>query len=75
MVWAVCFRIWNGGLIYVCIHRVYMARLYWKIKDETGKWRWWKQLLPYPINPTVIEHCYCRVCTAGIVDEYVEEEE
>jgi hypothetical protein len=52
-----------------------MARLYWKVKDETGKWRWERQLPPYPINPVVIERCHCRVCTKGIVNEYVEEEE
>jgi hypothetical protein len=52
-----------------------MARLYWKVKDETGTWRWERQLPPYPINPVVIERCHCRVCTKGIVNEYVEEEE
>ena len=27
--------------ISLCIHGVYMAKLYWRVKiEETGKWKW-----------------------------------
>ena len=52
-----------------------MAKMYWKIKDETGKWKWVSQMAPFPINPDVIAQCHCAVCANGIIDETMTEEE
>ena len=54
---------------------VYMARLYWKVKGADGRWGWRRQMAPYPINPAIVEQCYCSVCAKGIVDDQVTEEE
>lgn len=42
MAWRYESQIWWRPIIkYLCIHRVYMATLYWRLKRR-GKWTWEK---------------------------------